>query len=139
MHPLNQTAQISGHGCKQTAIMTDAILPFNGDKLSYNLVTQDLTQYDEITTTESTKIECDNTLVQEVLMWRNFNKWVRTVELESKPNSTDSKTHGPWWSGDSKAIEEANSIALYSLVTQLVLDGLMESIKLNGLKLKIRV
>ena len=138
MHPLNQTVHISGHGCKQTAVMTDAILPFKGDKLSYNLITQDLTQYDEITTTESAKIECDNTLVQEVHMWRNFNEWARAIELYSTPNSADSRADGSWWSGESNSIKESNSFALYSLVTQMVLDGLMESIKSNGLKLKIK-
>jgi hypothetical protein len=40
--------------------MADAILPFKGDKLKYSLIKQCLIQYDEITTTESNVVECDN-------------------------------------------------------------------------------
>jgi hypothetical protein len=72
MHPLNQTVQISGHGCEHTSNMADAILPFKGDKLKYSLIKQCFIQYDEITTTESNVVECDNSIVQEVWMWKNF-------------------------------------------------------------------
>lgn len=137
MHPLNQTVQISGRGCSHTSIMTDAILPFEGDILTYNLVKQDLMQYDEITTTKAEVMECDNSLVQEVLMWKNFNVWARTIERECTDPSTAVVLRGEPWSGNSNGIKEANSIASFSLVTQLVLDGLMESIQSEGLKVKI--
>jgi hypothetical protein len=117
--------------------MTDAILPFKGDKLKYNLVKQGLIQYDEITTTESEVVECDNSIVQEVLMWKNFHKWARTVEQDSKEAPGCSTTCGSWWSGDSSSIKEANSIASYSLLTQEILDGLMKSVSTGGSKVTI--
>lgn len=116
--------------------MTDAILPFKGDKLKYNLVKQGLIQYDEITTTESKVVECDNSIVQEVLMWKNFHKWARTVEQDSK-EASECSTYGSWWSGDSSSINEANCIASYSLLTQEILDGLMKSVSTGGSKVAI--
>ena len=103
----------------------------------YTKVKQNLSRFDEIVTNETEVIECDNTLAQEVCMWRNFNRWTRTIEKESTPNSSDSIADGCWWSGDSNDIKEANSIAFYSLLTQIVLDGLMESIKCKGSRVKI--
>ena len=137
MHPLNQTVQISGRNCKHTAIMTDAILPFKGDKLRYNLVKQDLIQYDEITTTETEVVECDNSLVQEVCMWKNFNFMSRAIKQEPTKSKNEVPADGTWWSGDSAAVKEANSIASFSLLTQVVLDGLMESIQSGGMKVKL--
>jgi len=136
-HPLNQTVHISGHGCGYTSIITDAILPFAGASLMYTKVKQDLTQYDEIVTNETEVIECDNTLVQEVCMWRNFNRLTRVIDKESTLNSSASIADECWWSGDSRDVKEANSIASYSLLTQIIIDGLMESINCKGSKVKI--
>jgi hypothetical protein len=138
MRPFNQTVQISGSSCDYTAIETDAIVPHQGDKLTFNLVKQCLVEYDEICTTETVVVECDNSLVQEVCMWRKFNEWARMIEHESiseKSESIACVRDGLWWSGDSFEVKEANAMALFSLYTQIVLDGLMESIKNDGLKI----
>ena len=140
MRPLNQTVQISGSSCDYTAIETDAIAPHQGDKLTFNLVKQCQVQYDEICATETVVVECDNSLVQEVCMWRNFNEWARMIEQESKSEKSKSMAcirDGLWWSGDSSEVKEANAMVLYSLFTQIVLDGLMESIRHDGSKIKL--
>ena len=103
----------------------------------YTKVKQDLTQYDEIVTNETEVIECDNTLVQEVCMWRNFNRLTRVIDKESTLNTSASIADGCWWSGDSSDVKEANSSASYSLLTQIIIDGLMESINCKGSKVKI--
>lgn len=139
MHPLNQTVQISGHGCKYTAIETDAILPFKGEKLNFYLVDQDIDEnYETVSTTK--RVEFDNTLVQEVCMWRNFHEWTRKIEnAVSTSNSSSSLDidQGKWWCGDDSAVKEANAMATYSLHTQIVLDGLMESVRRNSSNVKL--
>lgn len=140
MRPLNQTVQISGSSCEYTAIETDAIVPHQGDTLTFNLVKQFQAQYGEICTMETVVVECDNSLVQEVCMWRNFNEWARIIERESiseKSKSMACARDGLWWSGDSSEVKEANAMATYSLHTQIVLDGLMESIRNHGSKIKL--
>lgn len=137
MHPLHQTVQISGSGCEYTAIATDAILPFCGENLTFNLVKQNLTHYDEIVTAETNVVVCDNTIVQEVCMWSHFNEWARMIEQESSSESSRRVVDGIWWAGDSTGVREANAIASFSLLTQIVLDGLMKSVRSGGSKVEI--
>mmetsp|Transcript_19629 Transcript_19629/g.42041 ORF Transcript_19629/g.42041 Transcript_19629/m.42041 type:complete len:392 (+) Transcript_19629:94-1269(+) len=137
IHPLNQTVQISGTGSEYTATMTDAILPRPGDTLSYSLVKQNMIQYDEINVEERKEMQVDNSHVQEVCMWRNFAKWARKVEKESASASADTKDE-KWWGGDSAEMKGANDIASYSLHTTVVLDALMQSIKLGGGKVRVK-
>ena len=136
LHPLNQTVQISGSGQEYSAILTDPILPHKGDTISFKLVKQDLIQYDAICTNETKLVECDNNLVQEVRMWGNFAKWTRKIE-ESVDAAKDVENE-VWWGGDSEEVKEANAIASYSLHTQIVLDALMESIRLSGAKVQVK-
>jgi len=120
--------------------MTDAILPRKGSKLSYSLVKQDLTQYDEITVEEATEMHFDNSRVQEVCMWSNFAKWANKIEEDASASTLaviDEKNE-KWWAGDSDEVKEANDIASYSLHTQIVLDALMESIELGGAKVQVK-
>ncbi|KAL3797391.1 hypothetical protein HJC23_010517 [Cyclotella cryptica] len=140
VHPLNQTVQISASGSEYTAIETDAILPFVGDKLTFTLVKQNLTQFDEIVTADPKVVECDNTMVQEVCMWSHFNEWARMIEQESSSESSKASVDmekGIWWAGDSSGVKEANAIASYSLLTQTILDGLMESVRSGGSIVKV--
>ena len=119
--------------------MTDPILPRKGDMLSYSLVKQGLIQYDEITTEDRKEIQVDNSQVQEVCMWSNFAKWARKIEEESSSASAAADVEKEkWWSGDSAEVKEANAIALYSIHTQIVLDALMQSIKLGGTKVQVK-
>ncbi|KAL3796622.1 LOW QUALITY PROTEIN: hypothetical protein ACHAWO_010326 [Cyclotella atomus] len=121
--------QLSAHGCEHTSNMADAILPFKGDKLKYSLIKQCLIQYDEITTTESN-------VLRKYGSGKTSNKWARAVEQDCKEPSACS-TCGSWWSDFSTDIAEANSIANYSLFTQKILDGLMESMSTGGSKVAI--
>lgn len=134
IHPVTQTVQISGTGSEYSAIMTDAILPRQGDTISYSLVKQGLVQFDEITEQETKDVHCDNALVQQVCMWRNFSRWARKIEMESAGSDVQNEK---WWGGDSDEAKAANDMASYSLYTQIVLDALMESIKLGGTKVPV--
>lgn len=137
LHPLNQTVRVSGTGSDCTAIMTDPILPRDGDTLSYSLVRQYLTQYDEITTEERTEIQVDNSQVQEVCMWNNFSTWARKIDSEAVLEDEKNRPGcSLGWSGESAEVKAANAMALYSIHTQRVLDALMESIHLDGMKVQ---
>lgn len=138
IHPLNQTVTISSTGAEYTSTMTDAILPRPGEKLSYSLVKQGLLLDAEITTEETKIMEFDNTDAQEVCMWKNFSKMAWKIDEESlstseHPSDADEK----WWYGESDEVREANVIASYSLYTQIVLDALMKSIELDGVKIQV--
>jgi len=141
IHPLKQTVQISGTGSEYTAIMTDPVLPRDGDVLSYSLVKQGLICYDEITTEEVKQIQIDNSQVQEVCMWNNFARWARKVEQETSSASSSSangKSEQQRWMGESAEVKEANANAFYSLHTAIVMDALMESIRLGGAKVQVK-
>ena len=116
--------------------MTDAILPLKKSKLSFALTKQGITQYDEITTEESKVVETDNSRAQEVLMWKNFAKWARTIDGATA--SAADPTNEKWWAGESDGAREANAMASYSLHTQIVLDALMESILLEGAAVEVK-
>ena len=120
--------------------MTDAILPRPGHQLSYTLVKQGLLQDAEITTEETKRMEFDNSNVQEVCMWKSFSRWAKKVDEESSSASELSADadNEKWWSGKSDEVKEANDIASYSLHTQLILDALMSSIKLDGAKVQVK-
>ena len=141
IHPLCQTVMISGTGgAGYTATMTDAILPLQGEKLSFTLFKQGLLKDAEITTQETKVVEFDNTDVQEVCMWKNYSKMARKIDEESASTSTDllsAVEDEKWWHGESVEVREANAIASYSLYTQIVLDLLMKSIELDGAKVKV--
>ena len=134
---------IYGTGSEYTATMTDPVLPRSNknNKISYSLVKQDLIQYAEITTEEVKEVQFDNSQPQEVCMWNNFARLAKSIEEESSSASslanTDAMNH-KWWTGDSVEVKEANAIASYSMHTQIVLDALMESIKLGGAKVKVK-
>ena len=117
--------------------MTDAILPYEGDTLSYSLAKQGLISYDEITKEERKEIQVDNSYVQEVCMWRNFAKWARKLEEEAASALADAENE-KWWSGDSDEVKKANTMASHSLHTAIVLDALMQSIKLGGAKVQVQ-
>lgn len=102
-----------------------------------SIIREGLIQYDEITTEQKEKVESDNSSVQEVCMWSNFVKWSSKVDEESAPSSADPKNER-WWAGESEEVKEANSIASYSLHTQIILDAVMESIRLGGAKVKVK-
>ena len=131
--------QVSGTGAEYTATMTDAILPRPGNKLSFSLVNQGIIQYDQVTTEETKVMEYDNTDVQEVCMWKNFANMTRKIEEESSLASAAAidVNNEKWWAGDSTEVKEAKAIASYSLHTQIVLDALMESIRLDGAKVRV--
>ncbi len=120
--------------------MTDAILPHQGNKLSYTLSKQGLSQYDEITTEETKEVSFDNTDVQEVCMWKHFTRWSQKVDEEAASSSASAVDieNEKWWAGQCTEVKEANSIASYSLHTQLILDALMESIELDGATIQVK-
>lgn len=119
--------------------MTDAILPRQGDVVTYSMVKQNLIQYDEITTEKTDVVRVNNSQgVQELCMWNNFVKWAREIEQSSTSKPSSSLTeNGKFWNEDSAEAKEANSVASYSLHTQIVLDALMQSIKLGGTKVQL--
>ena len=139
VHPLNQTAKIYATGHPYVATMTDAILPLKKSKLSFALTNQGITQYDEITTEETKVVETDNSCSQEVLMWKHFAKWARTIDSPSASATASAAdpTNEKWWAGESDGAREANAMASYSLHTQIVLDALMESIRLDGAAVEV--
>jgi hypothetical protein len=100
-------------------------------------VKQDLIYFDEIVTTDTEVVECDNDLVQQVCMWRNFSQWARSIDESSQTVATLTNKVN-WWRGECGSVKEANSIASYSFVTQVILDGLMERIKCKGSKVTIK-
>ncbi len=113
--------------------ITDPILPYKGEQIRFTLAKQDLIRYDEICTEEIKVVECDNSLVQEVCMWGHFAKWSKKIQEEK--GSPKDPGNEVWWGGDSNEVKAANAIASFSLHTQIVLDALMESIRLKGAKI----
>ncbi|KAL9179366.1 hypothetical protein ACHAXT_008656 [Thalassiosira profunda] len=138
VHPLDQTAKIYATGHPYVATMTDAILPLKKSKLSFALTKQGIVQYDEITAEETKVIEIDNSLAQEVLMWKHFASWARKIDGESSVASAADQTNEKWWAGEGDEAREANAMASYSLHTQIVLDALMESIRLEGAAVEVK-
>mmetsp|Transcript_13905 Transcript_13905/g.29348 ORF Transcript_13905/g.29348 Transcript_13905/m.29348 type:complete len:393 (-) Transcript_13905:39-1217(-) len=135
LHPLNQTAHMTGSGQIYNVTITDPILPYEGEKITFAFAKQDLIQFDEICTKEKKVVECDNSLVQEVCMWGHFAKWSKKIQEErDSPKDPENEV---WWGGDSNEVKAANAMATFSLHTQIVLDGLMDSIRLKGAKISL--
>jgi hypothetical protein len=135
-HPLNQTVHIFGTGSEYTATVTDAILPRKGEHLEMTHSKQHLIEYDQICCHDEKSLEASNTNVQEVCMWHNFASWAQKIEEESSQASAEVENE-KWWGGDSDEVKAANDIASYSLHTQIVLDGLMESIQKGGVRIPL--
>lgn len=113
----------------------DPILPYKGEKLTFAFAKQDLVRFDEICTEETRVVECDNSLVQEVCMWENFAKWSKKIQEDN--GFTKDPESEVWWGGDSNEVKAANAMASFSLHTQIILDALMESIRLKGAKISL--
>jgi hypothetical protein len=69
-------------------------------------------------------------------MWHNFAHWAQKIDEESSQAVADVDNE-MWWGGDSNEVKAANDIASYSLHTQIVLDGLMESIHKGGARIPL--
>lgn len=135
-HPLNQTVNIFGTGSEYTATITDVILPRKGEHLEISLSKQHLIGYDQICCQEGKVLQASNAHVQEVCMWHNFAKWAQKIDEESSQAAADVENE-KWWGGSSGEVKAANDIASYSLHTQIVLDGLMESIQKAGVRISL--
>ncbi|KAL7425880.1 hypothetical protein ACHAXM_000213 [Skeletonema potamos] len=135
-HPLNQTVHIFGTGSEYTATVTDTVLPHKGEYLEISLSKQHMIEYDQICCHDGKSLETSNTNVQEVCMWHNFAHWAQKIDEESSQAVADVDNE-KWWGGDSNEVKAANDIASYSLHTQIVLDGLMESIHKGGARIPL--
>jgi len=135
-HPLNQTVTIFGTGCEYTATVADAILPYKGENIEISLSKQHMIDYDQICCPDEMILKASNTNVQEVCMWHNFAKWAHKIDKESSHSSADVDNER-WWGGDSDEVKEANDIASYSLHTQIIIDGLMQSIQKGGVRVPL--
>lgn len=58
-------------------------------------------------------------------MWSNFARLSQSISFAGENRNVDPSNLN-WW-----GVEEANHFASYSLLTQVVCDALMESIRLN--------
>lgn len=135
-HPLNQTVHVFGTGSEHTATITDAVLPHKGEDLKISLAKQHLIDYAQICCHDGKVLQTSNTHVQEVCMWHDFAKWAQKIDEESSQAAIDVENE-KWWGGDSDEVKAANEIASYSLHTQIVLDGLMESIQKGGVRITL--
>lgn len=111
LHPLNQRVSIVGS--KQSLEMKDFVIPKEGIN-SWVVHGQSLSANDEYSHQSVELTESPSGPVQEVLMWRNFNRFCRSVETKG------------WDDVD------AARLSKISLQNQQVVDALMESIALGG-------
>lgn len=112
--PLRQSLDICGS--KRRINMDDYVLP-KGAPLQFDLHTMSLTENDLLTIHDKDIVLCEAGPVQEVLMWQNFSRFVRSVRAGSHQ-----------WAGDEAVSAIAN--AEMSLMNQKVLNALIDSIRL---------
>lgn len=115
VHPLRQRTEIVGS--KQCLEMDDYVIPKDGTP-TFRVYEQSLTFCDIFTVEKSEVIDSLNGPVQEVMMWRNFSKFCKSIEVSG------------WLDGD-----EATMLSSMSCENQLILDALMESIHKDGLQI----
>jgi predicted dehydrogenase len=125
--PLRQTAVICGS--KAIVSLDDFVLPF-GAPLHFELHSQSLTQYDLITRDDKVIFEADTGPVQEVLMWQKFAKLAKVVGSVDIASTC-------CWAGENQEFQEANDLAVTTLVNQSVMHALMQSIASGGSKVNI--
>jgi predicted dehydrogenase len=111
LHPLNQRVLING--TKQSLEMKDFVIPKEGVQ-SWVVHGQPSFGYDSYSVQISDLLESPSGPAQEVLMWRNFSNFCRTVETKG-------------W--DDAGVVSMSNI---SVENQQILDALMESITLGG-------
>ncbi len=117
IHPLRQRAEICG--TKESADISDYVIPKEGPS-SFRAHSMKLTQNDTFTVHCGDLIEVPSGPVQEVMMWRNFRKLCKSVEENG-------------WVDDN----EASTLTSISSDTQLIMDALMESIRKDGLLVRL--
>lgn len=111
LHPLHQRVKICG--TKQSLEMNDFVIPKEGIN-TWVVHEQNLTLNDMYTVESNELMECPSGPVQEVLMWRNFSNFCKTVELNGWNDS------------------EVMRISSVSVQNQRIVDALMESMSLEG-------
>lgn len=109
-------------GTKAWASMDDFVLP-KAHPVNYQVQSMSLTNYDLITQHNCQKEQFDGP-VQEVLMWRNFERFASAVSVGG-------------WEGDSDDCKQAMALSQVSASNQKLLDALMESIRGSGTKVEV--